>query len=291
MLFEKGDHVARDVAFVESIARRRDAGRAAVACHGSLGFDHQRQRARQRRELDRLAWSVHRAIGLQPVLLVFWPRAEELEVSFDRLRRSWPEWKTVPGVLDRPGRHLLKAHRAPLLEDRQCRVKGARHDGWIEPGAGQVFTARRVPVDRGAPRRPALPHHRDHLAGTPGIHQHQRFAAEAVEILFHHTAGQKGRDAGVECVAPLGEHLECGCSREWVTGRHAAVGPHDRWPLGRPDRGADHGGGCQQGEHADTDGDRRESGGQGHALQDTLAGQGEIMCHPNTSPRAIRLSP
>ena len=80
VLLQERDHLAGDVAFVEAIARGDDAGGAALGLRGALGLDHALQRARQRRQLDRFAGLVLRAVGLQPVVLVAGPALEELQL-------------------------------------------------------------------------------------------------------------------------------------------------------------------------------------------------------------------
>ncbi len=64
MCFEKADHFAGDVALVEAVARRHDAGAAALALMGAFGLDHAGERARQRREPDGFPGPVHGAVRL-----------------------------------------------------------------------------------------------------------------------------------------------------------------------------------------------------------------------------------
>ena len=88
VLLQERHHLARDVALVEAIARGDHAGLAALRLRRLLGLDHPLQRARERRQLDRFARLVLRAVGLQPVLLVVGPALEELQLALNRARRA-----------------------------------------------------------------------------------------------------------------------------------------------------------------------------------------------------------
>ena len=103
MLLQERHHLARDVALVEAIARGDDARRP-PSVHGvAFGLDHQRQRARERRQLDRLAGLVHRTVRLEPVALVIRPFLEEREIASNRLHRPGAQRETLLRVLDGPG--------------------------------------------------------------------------------------------------------------------------------------------------------------------------------------------
>ena len=83
-------------------------------------------------------------------------------------------------------------------------------------------------------RRPALADDRHDLAFLLRVDQHQRFAAEAVEVLLEHAAGEQRGHAGIERVPALQQDAKRRCGRERMTGRHAAGRPHH----GRPQCGA-----------------------------------------------------
>ena len=75
--------------------------------------------------------------------------------------------------------------------------------GRVEPASFECLVARDIPVNVDRARRPALAHHRGDLAFLLRIHQYQRLAAEAVEILLNYTTHQQRGHAGIECVAAL----------------------------------------------------------------------------------------
>jgi hypothetical protein len=68
-------------------------------------------------------------------------------------------------------------------------VDGARHDGGIEAGTTQSLVARSIPVDVDGRGRPALSDNGRDLSFLFRINENERFTAEAVEILFKHSAG------------------------------------------------------------------------------------------------------
>jgi hypothetical protein len=70
-------------------------------------------------------------------------------------------------------------------------VQRAGGDCRVEPLAGQRLVARQIPVDVDGLRRPSLADHRGDLALAHRIHQHQCFAAEAVEVLFDDAADEE----------------------------------------------------------------------------------------------------
>ncbi len=251
VLLEEADHFLRDVALVEAVARRHDAGAAALALVGALGFDHPGQRARERRELDGFAGLVHGAVRLEPVALVVRPLLDEFRVPPDRRRGARPQRKALLGVFDRPRRDRLEAHGAPLIQHRERRMQRARNHRGIEALAVEGLAPRRVPVDGGALGRPALSDHRDDLAGAARIDQHQSFAAQAVEILLDHAADQQRRDAGIERIAAARENLERRRRGQRVACRYAAIAPHDRRPFGGAGGGGEETGQREQREGAE----------------------------------------
>ncbi len=229
---EEGDHLLRDVALVEAIARRPDARGPTLARGGALGLDHPRQRPRQGGQLDRLAGLVHRPVGLQPVTLVVGPVLEELQVALDRLRGSRAQREALLGVFDRPAGDLLEAHGAPALEHGQSGIERAGDHRRVETFAREALSPGGVPVDGGAARRPALADNRDHLAAGAGIDEDQRFPPEAVEILFDDAADQERCHPGIESTAAPREDLERSGRGQGMARGHAGVPAHHRWPLG-----------------------------------------------------------
>ncbi len=127
--------------------------------------------------------------------------------------------KATLRVADGRRRHVLEAHRAPPLEHGERGVERARHDRGIEALALQVFLTREVPVHVDRVRRPALSDDRCDLAFLLRIDEHQRLAAEAVEVLLEHAAGEQRGDAGVEGVAALQQDAERRGGRQRMTGR------------------------------------------------------------------------
>ena len=140
------------------------------------------------------------------------------------------------GVVDRPRRDLLEAHRAPLLEHGQRGVQRARNDGGIEPLALQRLVARQVPIDVDRLRRPALADDRGDLVFFLRIDEHERLAAEAVEILLEHAADEQRRDAGIERVAALQQDAERRRRGQRMTGGYATGRSHHRGPQRRSGR-------------------------------------------------------
>ena len=199
----------------------------------AFGVDHALQRARERRQLDRLAGLVGRAVRLQPVLLVVGPGLEEVELLLDAARRAEANREAVLGILNRARRHLGKAHRPPVLEHGQRGVKRAWDHRRVEPGAVQRLAARDVPVDVNRFRRPPLADDRRDLALFLRIDEDERFAAKAIEILLEHAANDERRDAGVKGVAALEEDLERCRGRQRMPGRDAGRRAHHRRPQHR----------------------------------------------------------
>ena len=112
-------------------------------------------------------------------------------------------------------------------------MQRARHHGGIEARAVERLLARQVPVDVDRLRRPALADNRRHLVFFLRIDEHERLAAEAVEVLLEHAAGDERRDAGVKRVAALQQDAEGGRGRERMTGGHATGRSHHRGPQRR----------------------------------------------------------
>ena len=230
VLLQERDHLARDVPLVETVARRDHAGPSSSGFRGALGADHPGQRVRQRRQPDGFAGLVVRPVGLQPDRLVAGPSLEELALTLDGIRGPRPQRKALRRVCDGRSGHLLEAHRPPLFEHRQGRVHGARDDGGVQPFAAQRLLARQIPVDVDRPRRPALADDRRHFLFLSRVDQHERFPAEAVEILLHDAAGEQRRNAGIEGVAAFEEDAECRGRRQRMACRDAGRWAHHRGP-------------------------------------------------------------
>src|SRR6185503_2945932 len=98
----------------------------------------------------------------------------------------------------------------------------------IETGAVERLLAREIPINVDGLRRPALADDRGDLVFLLWIHEDERFAAEAVEILLEHAAGDQRRDAGIKRVAALEQDLKCRRGRQRMTGRYAAARPRDQ---------------------------------------------------------------
>ena len=171
--------------------------------------------------------------GFSQYFLLSGPALEELQLPLDRPRGAVAHREAVLGIRDGRRRDLLEAHRAPLLEHGQRGVQRAGHHGGIEPRAVERLLARQVPVDVDRLRRPALADDRGDLVFFLRIDEHERFAAEAVEILLEDAAGDERRDAGVERVAALQQDAERGRGRERMTGGHATGRSHHRGPQRR----------------------------------------------------------
>jgi len=86
--------------------------------------------------------------------------------------------------------------------------------------------------------RPTLADDRNDFAAALRIHEHQRFAAQAVEVLFDDAADQQRRDPGIESVAAAHEDLEGRRGRQRMARGNSGVGPHHQRALGGPGRGA-----------------------------------------------------
>ncbi len=199
----------------------------------ALRLDHALQRARERRQLDGFARLILRPVRLQPVGLVGRPVLHELQLRADGARGAVAHREAVLGIGNARRRDLRERHRAPLLEHGQRRMQRAGNHGGIETGAVQVLVARQVPVDIDGLRRPALADDRGDLVFLLWIHEHERLAAEAVEVLLEHAAGDERRHAGIKGVAALQENAERGRGGERVTGGHATGRSHHRGPQRR----------------------------------------------------------
>ena len=162
--------------------------------------------------------------------------SKNFSCALDRLRGAVAHREAVLRVADARRGDLLETHRAPLLEHRQRRMQRARNHGRIEPGALERLVARHVPIDIDRLRRPALADDRRDLVFFLWINQDERLAAEAVQILLEHAAGDQRRHAGVERVAAFQQDAERRRGGERMTGGHAAGRSHHRGPQRRSRR-------------------------------------------------------
>src|ERR1700738_496741 len=80
LLLEKSDHLLRDIALVEAVARRHDSGAAALGSVPAFGFHHAIERARERGKPDSFAGLVHGAVRLEPIAPVFRPILDKFSV-------------------------------------------------------------------------------------------------------------------------------------------------------------------------------------------------------------------
>ena len=102
----------------------------------------------------------------------------------------------------------------------------AGHDGRIEPFALEVLLTRQVPVHVHGVRRPALSDDRCDFGFLLRIHEHQRFAAETVEVLLDYAASEERGHSRIERVPTLQQDSERHSGRQRVTCGHAAGRPH-----------------------------------------------------------------
>src|SRR5262249_32258417 len=117
MLLQEAHHLLGNVALVEAVARRNDAGGTPLALVCTLSLDHPGERVCKSWELDRVTGVVHRPVGLEPIALVIGPVGDELLIARNRGDRARPQWKPIPGILSGPRRNFLEAHGAPLFEN------------------------------------------------------------------------------------------------------------------------------------------------------------------------------
>ena len=190
---------------------------------------------RQLGKRDRVAGFVRRAIGLQPHPLVVRPRFDEL----DGWRRS-PGSSAAAVESHAPRTRSLWPRPARTSSCPIVRARSAPHEARRGSTAGSsprpVRSLPRVVYQSivaafGAQPCPTI---ETHLAGAAWIHEDQSFAAEAVEILLDDATDEHRRDAGVERVAALREHLERRRARQRMSSRHRAVAARRRSADRRP---------------------------------------------------------
>src|SRR5262249_24353539 len=106
-------------------------------------------------------------------------------------------------------------------------MDGSRNHGRIQAFAIKGFSPRLVPVDRRAFGRPALSDDRCDLTFIAGTNRDESLTAEAVEILFDHTACKQCSDSSVKRIAALRQDFKGGGCCEWMPCRNGAVTSHD----------------------------------------------------------------
>ena len=84
----------------------------------------------------------------------------------------------------------------------------ARYDRRIESCAQKVLLTCEVPVHVHGVRRPALSDDRCDFGFLLRIHEHQRFAAETVEVLLEYAAGEQRGHPRIERVSTLQQDSE-----------------------------------------------------------------------------------
>ena len=85
------------------------------------------------RQLDGFAGGLYwNASGLSQYFLFVRPLIEKLELIPDRACGAFAHRESFFGIVDRGGRDVFKAHRAPAFEHGECGVNRARHDGGIK---------------------------------------------------------------------------------------------------------------------------------------------------------------
>src|ERR1051326_1236667 len=187
MLLEESYHLARDVPLIETVPCRHDTGSPALRRCSAFGFDHERERMRERREFDGVSRLVPRAVRLQPITLIVGPVLEKFKIALNGGHGSRSQREPVAGVFDGPCRYLFETHRAPAFQDSQCGVNRSWDNCGIETCAIKRLVPRRVVVNCGAFRGPTLSHDRHDFTRAFGINKHEAFAAEAVKVLLNDT--------------------------------------------------------------------------------------------------------
>ena len=191
-----------------------------------FGLDHLVQGIGQRGQADNLSRGEHGAIRPSPVGAIGGPPIDEVHFPVDRADRARSKREAHFRILDGAGGHFLETHGAPALEHGQCTVQRTGHDRRVESVAVEVPASLAIPVDSGVARCPALTDDRRDFSLAVRIHEDQRFAAQAVEVLFDDAARQQRGDAGIERVAAVLENLDRGGCGQGVAGGHAAVAAH-----------------------------------------------------------------
>ena len=201
VLFRELRHLARDVAFVEAIARGLERLVPPFALRRLFRFDEFLQRSREIDVLEdgarlrRLAArhvDAHRR-RILPNLL----RAGQLA------RQPLAERKSLFRELDGGLQQLLERHRAPVVEQQIPRVDNAGNPAREEAVALRQLPAvvLLIPLDRREARRARLRVDRHHLLRLRVVEQEHGVAADAVGRKVGDGERRLSRDGGVERVA------------------------------------------------------------------------------------------
>ena len=115
-------------------------------------------------------------------------------------------------------------------------MERAGHDGRIQPLALQILSAREIPIHVHRVWRPPLSNDRDDPGLLLRVDEHQRFASQAVKVLFENAAREERRHAGIESIPALQQNAEGHGGRKGMAGRHSAGRPHDSGSQRCPSR-------------------------------------------------------
>ena len=205
---------ARDVAPVERMAHRREAGHAVVAGRALLIAEELQGPAQI--GLDQpLARRRHLAAG-HPDCDVLRPPAELVGVLAHVVEHDRVTGKAVRSVAHRARRHVAECHRAPSLQRLDAGIGGGRHDGAAHPerNGSPVAFDEGFRVERPRPAADAC--NRDHLAGLREADDHRRDPGNAHLIAVDHAEGEDRGDTCVDRVAAVLKRLERSQCREFM---------------------------------------------------------------------------
>ena len=206
---------ARDVAPVERMAHRCEAGHAVVAGRALLIAEKLQGPAQI--GLDQpLARRRHLAAG-HPDCDVLRPLAELVGVLAHVIEHDRVTGKAVRSVAHGARRHVAEGHRAPSLQRLDAGIGGGRHDGAPQPRAEwfpRGVQCRHSAIERPRPAADAC--NRDHLAGLREADDHRRDPGNAHLIAVDHAESQDCRDACVDRVAAVLQRLERSQCREFM---------------------------------------------------------------------------
>ena len=176
----------RDVAAIEALARRDDAG-GAVSAARRVGLDEPPERAGERGLDEELAHLGHAPAGIEhggaagriqiELALGLRNREEPVHVLVHR--------EAVLGVVERRRQRVAQALGAEGLEHGEIGVDGARHrERQVSVGSrargDAIEPALAEEADGGERGRRALPAHRQHLPRSRVVYQRDALAAERV---------------------------------------------------------------------------------------------------------------
>ena len=152
-------HGRREVAAVEGVARRVQAGDPAARARRPLLVDHELHRAREIRLHEPLALARGAAAG-EPDRRVRRPAPVSVGVSVDEVGHHRMHGEALARVADGRGGHVAEAHRPVALQRKDPGVGRRRHDSpqdavreWRRRAARQMSRSRAA---RGQPPSPAI---------------------------------------------------------------------------------------------------------------------------------------